>query len=714
MAGIGKTELLRAWCAEQAVVTFYDLAHDSPARLRPPVRTKTSMSMVLDNVHRASTTQLDDIIGLLAQPAGPRLVLAGRWVPPRLRAGLPSAGTTEIDGSALALTEDETARLCARYGHLTPETLAEVYAVTGGWTAGAVVAATSIAGDPVGTEHHLRQLHAIGVTLHDYVVGDVLAHLSDDDRRAVADTSAVETVCAALFTALTGRPDAGRLLEDLARDRMFAVPVGERGWHRYRRLWRTALYLHAQHFEPERQRTLHRSAADWYLGHGRYREAVHHATAAGDHLLAAELSNRYRFHLIADGPLVTVTPAPSPTWPVPLTVVNRPFRQAGPVTAAAGVMSQPTAAARDAPDADVARHVVEHAAPVIAALDAGCPLEARAHLVTWLHAAQQLGPLPHARALRHSAATELQLGNLHLAAAHAGQTRRILAEHGVGGAHDDGWARIVLAAVHIQRDELTAAAEQLRGLAVDLWRTDAPLTAAEHLHHAMIEQQRGDARAALRTTRQLVETEPPSAELLYLHIQLLLANGDGADAGRCATTHAARLTDPLRRLVDANLLLAQRRAAEATETLQAFVQRTDGSVPHRIDALLLLADAAAQIGHLDHAAHLRRQAERVAAPAGIRRPFLLNAAYSLNAAYNGADPSRSARAERLPPATATLTDRELTILGLLDTLLTVSEIADALHLTDNTVKSHISGIYRKLKVHRRRDAVRLARALELL
>ncbi|MEV4514254.1 LuxR C-terminal-related transcriptional regulator [Dactylosporangium sp. NPDC049525] len=698
-AGIGKTELLRAWCAEQAVVTFYDLAHDGPARLRMPVQFETSTPMVLDNLHRATDVQLDDIIGLLAEPAGPRLVLAGRWVPPRLRARLLPGSTTEVDGTMLALTEDETARLCARYGDLSPELLAEVYAVTGGWTAGTIVAATSIAGDPVGTERHVHELYAIGVTLHEYVVGDVLAHLSDDDRRAIADTSVVETVCAALFTALTGRHDAAQLLEDLARDGMFAVPVGERGWHRYRRLWRSALYLHMQHFEPDRLRQLHRAACDWYTANGRYREAVHHAAAAGDHVHAAELTTRHRFDIIADGPQVTMTPAPSPPWHVPGLAGSRPARQAGLVTA------------RTAPDdSSAARHVVERAEPVIVALNADRPLEARTHLITWLPAAQQLGPLSHARALRHSAATELQLGNLELAASQANQARRILADHGVIGAHDDGWARIVLAAVHIQRHDLAAAAEQLRGLAVDLWHADAPLTAAEHLHHAMIEQQRGHLEAALHTTRQLIRAGAPSADVIYLHIQLLLANGYGTDAERYAVTHAARLTDPLRRLIDANLLLAQRRASEATETLQTFVQHGDGSTLHCIDALLLLANAAVQTGHLEHATHLRRQADRIAAPAGIRRPFLLNAPHD----GPGRKPASRAPSERMSPATARLTDSERTILRQLDTLLTVAEIADRLHLTGNTVKAHVSSIYRKLEVHRRRDAVRLAHTLHLL
>ena len=69
------------------------------------------------------------------------------------------------------------------------------------------------------------------------------------------------------------------------------------------------------------------------------------------------------------------------------------------------------------------------------------------------------------------------------------------------------------------------------------------------------------------------------------------------------------------------------------------------------------------------------------------------------------------------PATAPsgrLTDTELAVLAQLDSLLTVVEIGARLHLTANTVKSHIGSIYRKLGVHRRRDAVRKAADLGLL
>ena len=61
-----------------------------------------------------------------------------------------------------------------------------------------------------------------------------------------------------------------------------------------------------------------------------------------------------------------------------------------------------------------------------------------------------------------------------------------------------------------------------------------------------------------------------------------------------------------------------------------------------------------------------------------------------------------------------LTQRELTILSLLSTSMSNSEIADELCLSVNTVKTHLAAIYRKLPASRRREAVSRARQLELI
>jgi LuxR family maltose regulon positive regulatory protein len=61
-----------------------------------------------------------------------------------------------------------------------------------------------------------------------------------------------------------------------------------------------------------------------------------------------------------------------------------------------------------------------------------------------------------------------------------------------------------------------------------------------------------------------------------------------------------------------------------------------------------------------------------------------------------------------------LSEREMDVLRLLNSALSSSEIADALYVSVNTVRTHIRNIYAKLDVHRRSDAVSRAGELGLL
>ncbi len=66
------------------------------------------------------------------------------------------------------------------------------------------------------------------------------------------------------------------------------------------------------------------------------------------------------------------------------------------------------------------------------------------------------------------------------------------------------------------------------------------------------------------------------------------------------------------------------------------------------------------------------------------------------------------------PLTEPLSARELEVLKLLRSSLTVPEIADKLVIAPSTARSHIKSIYSKLDVHRRLEAVALAESQGLL
>jgi LuxR family transcriptional regulator, maltose regulon positive regulatory protein len=61
-----------------------------------------------------------------------------------------------------------------------------------------------------------------------------------------------------------------------------------------------------------------------------------------------------------------------------------------------------------------------------------------------------------------------------------------------------------------------------------------------------------------------------------------------------------------------------------------------------------------------------------------------------------------------------LTEREREVLRHLAGMLSTAEAASEMHISVNTLKTHLNHIYRKLATTRRGEAVRRARQLELI
>ena len=170
-------------------------------------------------------------------------------------------------------------------------------------------------------------------------------------------------------------------------------------------------------------------------------------------------------------------------------------------------------------------------------------------------------------------------------------------------------------------------------------------------------------------------------------------------------------------------LMAAREAAASRQSVpsdRALRPMLDGCVPTLlpeagVEALLLAAGDA-------ELAHDRAEARRLlidaldrAAPLELMRPFthapgtvrelLAHQVGSFGAADGFARRALGAGVRGRPAGASTLSDRESTILRLLPSLSTTTEIAEDLHVSPNTIKTQVGAIYSKLGVNDRRAAV---------
>jgi len=213
--------------------------------------------------------------------------------------------------------------------------------------------------------------------------------------------------------------------------------------------------------------------------------------------------------------------------------------------------------------------------------------------------------------------------------------------------------------------------------------------------------------------------EQPYAVLTALAVLSLLAGDEDDDqtatslAARAATIADAQglSAEPLCGTVHMALGRAMARQGnhtEAQEQLEWALQLfgIDSMAVHRAHALLLLAALHHGYGDLPGARTLLRRAEelveRLVDP-GVLPTLLQQTTRMLGTAA----PSRGGEMG------ASLTERELVVLRLLATRLSTREISQELHVSVNTVRSQVRGIYRKLGVTSRAQAVAHAGQLGL-
>jgi LuxR family transcriptional regulator, maltose regulon positive regulatory protein len=200
----------------------------------------------------------------------------------------------------------------------------------------------------------------------------------------------------------------------------------------------------------------------------------------------------------------------------------------------------------------------------------------------------------------------------------------------------------------------------------------------------------------------------------------LLAGGDGDDERAMTLARQAMDVaeaqglryDPLTGVAYIALARSAARRGGLTEAEQLLDQglqvlRNNSYKVHYAQAMVKLAGVRDARGDTEGARAALEEARRLIT--AFADPGMLGSLLDRTERALGRPSSR-----RRPSATEALTDRELVVLRLLATTLSQPAIAQELYVSVNTVRSHIQGIYRKLDVASRQEAIAAAREQQLL
>jgi LuxR family maltose regulon positive regulatory protein len=283
--------------------------------------------LVLDDAHHLRSSAALAALDYLAERAPPafRLLLTARIDPPIGLARLRSQGRlTEVRSADLLVDAAQAERLLNGQLHLslTAGQVGAVVEAAAGWVTGVRLLGRSLnegrsatAADP--------QLAGDPTAMYDYLTDEVLTAQDEGTREFLLDTCVLTDLTPAACGALTGRPDAGRVLEELRRQLPLLVlgVDAEAEHYRYHDLFAGFLRRRLSSHDAGRAADLHlRAAAVVQEPPAR----VAHLLAAGRPDAAAELIEQIgrtvlfrAAHLQALAALIArldLEPAARPPW----------------------------------------------------------------------------------------------------------------------------------------------------------------------------------------------------------------------------------------------------------------------------------------------------------------------------------------------------------------------------------------------------------------
>ena len=732
--------------------------------------------LVLDNVQEVPSRGALRVLTALVrnQPRNLRLVLACRSDPPLPLAKLRVQGrVAELRATELRFLPGDGRELLSRSGvTLTDDQFRRLLIQTDGWVAGLRLAARSLrhTDDP---ERFLPHCASNDHAMADFLAGEVLADLPHETRTALRMLSVCDKLTPQLATLLTGRDDVGDLLAGLEREGALVTALsGEEVWYQLHPMLRAYLRADLARHQPELATVLHERAAAWFAAQDQPFEALRHAESTEDERAAVTLLHDKGTVMLLDGRpelvlrgLDAAGPAAVARDPWLLLFSALAHLELGDLTAAESDIARCSRAWPSSAEARLvsfrrlvtSAHTMACGRPPVTpgATDAG--VGGSAALEAWRR-------LDHGVSLiaaddRAGARRELQFAD------------RLSSEYDLKYLvmHTHA-ARALLAAAQGDYAGMEQAAERAGALAGERTREQSPWLTVCHVMLGLVRLLRLDPVAAGASVQKLADTEsramrfaagviegaarfdrgdrPAGLELIHGSRDRL---GDSPVPRELAAMallleHQCALTlarFPLARdvaewgarrlgataevhLVTARTLFARGDLAGAGRALRAARDRGAVQVvpTTEVELCLLEAAVALQLECRTRARGALAEALERGAAAGIVRPFeyaerdvrrlLLDQVGGFGDAEAFAARVRRALAGAgRDGVKVVLTGRERAVLVRLTSPQPLDEVAVALEVSINTIKTHVRAIYAKLGVNTRRAAVTAARELGL-
>jgi LuxR family transcriptional regulator, maltose regulon positive regulatory protein len=611
---------------------------------------------MLDDYHLIRSPTCHHTLGFFIDhlPANVHVVLSTRVDPPLPLARLRARGElTEVRIADLGFTEVEATRLLrdAMGLDLTSQAVLRLWERTEGWAVGLVLAGLSLRGR-ADPGAFIAAFEAGHRHVIDYLASEVLALQPGPLRTFMIRTSILQRLSASLCDAVLEANNAAGLLAELEQANLFLIRLDDDGrWYRYHHLFAQLLRLELAEREPDLMPVLHRRAADWYRDAGGVEAAVHHAAAAGDFAEAAALIVRNWVAFERRGRSATVQ-----RWldMLPDDVVT----------------SNPPIA-------------------LVAAWVGGLGNSSKHEIERWLVAAEAgdyQGTLPPAMGSVPFMAALIRAVNTFDDVARCLQAARRALEVAGPRPSERYWM---------------AATALGRGLCLSGQPAEA---------RVLLEDVASNGPAPDRQPNVVVNA----------FALLSLLTGEDGDHERAAALarHAMDAAeaqgvryDPLNGIAYIALARATVRRGGLAEAEQLLDQALQ--VLRHNSYTVQYAQAMVELAGVHHA-----RGDTDGAHDALERVRQLIATFA-DPGMLGSLLDRSERAlvrpnRRPPSVAAALSERELVVLRLLTTTLSQPQIADELYLSVNTIRTHIQGIYRKLGVASRQEAVAAAREHGLL